>query len=1048
MMRWIIGSSVQLRLLIVAFAAFMMVIGITRLRDMPVDVYPEFTPPHVEIQTEALGLSAAEVEQLITVPLEQDLLNGVAWLQSIRSESIPGLSSVVLVFEPGTDIMRARQMVNERLTQSHGLPQVSKPPVMLQPLSSTSRVLKVGLSSEELSLIELSVLARWTMRPRLMGVPGVANVSIWGQRKRQLQVQVDPERLRASGVTLQQIIRTTGDALWLSPLTFLESSLPGTGGFIDTPNQRLGVRHVLPISSAEDLAKVTVSGEEMLLGDITNVVENHQPLIGDAIIGDDPGLLLVIEKFPWANTLEVTRGVEEALDDLRPGLSGIEIDSAIFRPATFIETTINNLSKTLLIGIVLVILVLGIFLYHRKSALFISLVVMILSLAVVGLVFHLRGITVNMMILGGLMIALCVFIDDAVIDMENIVRSLRRHRKEGSDKSTASIIIEASLEMRSTIAYATVILLLPVVPVFFLEDLSSSFFRPLALSYALAVLASLAVALTVTPALSMLLLRKARLERGESFLIRWVRAGYNAVLSRTVHKPRLILFCFGIIVLSGLALLPMFQQESLLPLFKESDFLISWEGAPGTSQPEMSRIATRVSRELRAIPGVRNVGAHVGRAVMSDEVVNVNASQLWVSIDPEADYEETVDKIQEVVHGYPGLYKDALTYPEERIREVQTGVAGEDIVVRLYGEDLEILLREAEKVSEVLMDIEGVVDTDIFDPVEEPAVEIEVDLAKAERYGIKPGDVRRASAALLSGIEVGMLFEEQKVFDVVVWATPETRQSLTSIRELLIDTPQGGHVRLEDVADVRVVSSPNVINREAVSRLIDISADVGDADIATVAAAVASRLHEMDFPLEYHAEILGQHAERQAARRRLLSFAIAAAIGIFLLLQASFGCWRLAFLMLVTLPMTVTGGVLAAYAVGGELSLGSLAGFITIFGISTRQAIVLIKQFHHLERHGETFGAELVLRGAREQLAPIMTTVVTTALAILPMVIIGNIPGHEILYPMAVVILGGLVTSTIYTLLIVPILYLRFGSDFQKVLDEEEAFTDFAPSSQ
>src|SRR3954468_2296029 len=370
MMRWIVGASMQLRVLVVVIAALIMVFGVSQLRQMPVDVLPEFTQPYVEIQTESLGLSAEEVEQLITVPMEQDLLNGLPWLQSIRSESVPSLSSVVLIFQPGTDLMRARQMVSERMTQAVAMPHVSKPPTMLQPLSSSNRVMIVGLSSKSVTHINMSVLARWTIQPRLMGVPGVANVSIWGQRDRQLQVQVDPKRLAEKNVSLLQVLETTGNSLWVSSLSFVEASTPGTGGFIDTANQRLGIRHILPIVSPKELAQVPIEdAKDIKLSDVANVVENHQPLIGDALTGEGPGLLLVVEKFPGANTLEVTHGVEEAMSDLSPGLAGITVDKDVFRPADFIETATSNLGRATIIGFALLAIVLMVFFYDLRTAL-------------------------------------------------------------------------------------------------------------------------------------------------------------------------------------------------------------------------------------------------------------------------------------------------------------------------------------------------------------------------------------------------------------------------------------------------------------------------------------------------------------------------------------------------------------------------------------------------------------------------------------------------------------------------------------------------------
>src|SRR6266568_1647427 len=532
MMRWIVGWSLKFPLLMLALAVAMILVGITQLRNMPVDALPEFAPPYVEVQTEALGLSASEVEELISFNLEE-LLNGTPFLQSMRSTSVPGLSSIVLYFQPGTDILRARQLVSERLSLAYALPNVAQPPVILQPMSATSRVMMVGLSSKQVSPIQMSVLARWNIRPALLSVPGVANVSIWGMRDRQLQVLVDPQRLQARHVTLDQIVSTTGNALWVSPLTFLNASTPGSGGWIDGPQQRIEVRHVLPISSPNDLAQVNVEGTTLSLSDVAAVVEDHQPLIGDDILNNDsPGLLLVIEKFPGANPQDVTRGVEAKLTELQPGLSGVQIDTNIFRPANFIEMAIGNLSWSLLIGFLLLILVLLAFFYHWRVAL-ISLVVIPLSLVIAGLVLYLRGSTMNMLVLAGLLIAVAIIVDDAIVDVENIVRRLRQHRQEGSERSTSSIILEASLETRSAMIFATLIILLALLPIFLLGGVSGTFFQPLVISYALALLASMVVALIVTPALCLLLLRTVPLlERRESPLLRWLQHGYETALER------------------------------------------------------------------------------------------------------------------------------------------------------------------------------------------------------------------------------------------------------------------------------------------------------------------------------------------------------------------------------------------------------------------------------------------------------------------------------------------------------------------------------------
>jgi CzcA family heavy metal efflux pump len=1040
MMRWIVGSSLRLRLLVVPVAAALLLLGFTQLRDAPMDVLPEFTPPLVDVQTEALGLSAAEVEQLVTVPLEQDLLNGVAFLDQIRSESLPGLSRIELIFEPGTDVLKARQLVQERLVQAPGgIPNVSKAPVMLQPLSSTSRVMIIGLSSKDLSLIDMSVLARWKIRPRLMGVPGVANVAIWGQRERQLQVRVDPAKLRERGVSLDQLIQTTGNALWVSPLSFVEASTPGTAGFIDTPNQRLGIQHILPITTAEDLSQVRVEdtgGQALRLGDVSQVVENHQPLIGDAVVNDRPGLMLVIEKFPNTNTLEVTSEVEAALDEMRPGLSGITIDTNLFRPASFIETATHNLSLALLIGLLLIVVLLGAFTFDWRVAL-ISLVTIPLSLVTAALVLYARGATFNTMILAGLVIALGVVVDDAIVDIDNMQPRLGQRRKarepggKAGEESTMAAILHASLEVRGPLLYATLIIAVAAVPVFFLHGLTGSFFRPLAASYLLAVLASMAVALVVTPALVMLLLSTSTAPLGsrESPLARWLRRAHTAALTRLLFRSRLAWAGVGVLALAGLALLPLLGERSMLPSMRDRDLLIQWGGAPAMSQPEMDRITAQATRELRSVPGVRDVGAHVGRAITSDQIVNVNSGELWLSIDPSADYDRTVAAVQSVIAGYPGLVHNLVSYPEERIRQVQAG-ANDPVVVRIFGEDLQVLRAKAEEVRRALGGVDGVTSPHLDTQAVEPTVEIEVDLAAAQEHGIKPGDVRRAAAVQLSGVTVGNLFEEQKVFDVQVWSTPPTRHSLTSIENLPIDTPDGDQVPLGDVALVRLVPSPSVIKHDAVSRYVDVAAGIRGRSVGAVTDDVEQRLRSIQFPLEHHAEVLGASAERRDAWRRALGVALAAVVGIILLLQAAVGSWRLAALMFLCLPLALVGGALAAFAfTNGEItSLGTLAAFFTVLGVAVRNGVLLIKRYQRLQyEEGEQFGPGLVLRGAQERLSPIMLTALTVGLALLPVEFFGSVPGLEVVRPLAVVILGGLVTSTLVGLLIVPFLYLRFA---------------------
>lgn len=1027
MINSIVRSSLKFQFLVLTIAVTVMAIGITQFRGMPVDVLPEFLPPYVEIQTEALGLSAEEVEQMITVPMEQDLLAGVAWLDVIRSESVPGLSSILVYFEPGTDIYRARQMVTERLAQAAvAIPNVSSPPTMIQPLSSQSRFMIVSLSSEELSLIELSVLARWTITPQLMGVPGVAHVAIWGNRDRQLQVLVDPAKLNEQGVSLDEVVETAGNSLWVSSLSFLEASSPGTGGFIDTPNQRLNVWHVLPISSPDELAQVpVVDSEGLRLQDVSQVVEDHPLLIGDAVVNESPNLMLVIEKLPGINTLEVTRGIEAELAAMQPGMPGVKFDATLFRPASFIEMALANLGRTLVIAALLLVLVLGLFLYGWRTAL-ISLAAVVMSLFAALFVLYMRGATLNAMVLAGLAVALGIVIDDAIIDVHRVMQRLRQ---EGSTTSPAAIILASAGETRSAIFFAALITLLVVVPVFFIQGTAGALFQPMAVSYVLAVVASMVVAMTVTPALGMLLLSKTGLEIRQSPVVARMQSGYERNLSRTIKSPGLANLAIIVLVVAAVVAIPFMRQGEAIPRFQEPYLSVRFEGAPGTSHPEMSRIVARASEELRSVPGVSNVGAHVGRAIFGDQTVNVNSAELWLSIDPNANYDATVAAVEDVVNGYPGLRREVRTYVQHTLNE-QRPDNTTDITVRLYGEDHETLRAEAAKLQKAISGVSGAAGPRVILPAEEPSLEIEVDLATAQKYGIRPGDVRRAAAILVSGIHVGSIFEEQKIFDVVVWSEPELRQSVSDIENLLIDIPGGQQIPLGELADVRMVSSPTVIRREAVSPYLDIVFNAEGRSVAAVAAEVDRAVKGYAFPLEYHAEVLNNSARQQAAMQGVLIAGIVAVLGIYLLLQAAFRSWRLALVTLITLPAALAGAVMADFlGNGGAISLGLVAGGIAVAGLSLRNSMMLFSHYQYLEdQGGEAFGPELVMRGSRERLSATLMTALATGLVFVPFVLFGNIPGHEIVRPIAIVVIGGLITSTWLSLFAMPAMYLRFGA--------------------
>jgi CzcA family heavy metal efflux pump len=1022
MFRWLTGSSLQFRFLVLGIAAAFALFGALRLQKMPVDVFPEFAPPVVEVQTEAIGLSAKEVESMITLNLEE-LLSGVPWLSSIRSKSVTGLSSIVMSFEPGTNVMKARQMIQERLTLAYTLPNVSNPPVILQPLSATSRFMMVGIASDRIDPTELSLLARWTIKPKLAGVPGVANVAIWGQRLRQMQVQIDPGRLRDARLTQEDIIAAAGDSLWVSPLTFLKGSAPVTGGWMDNRNQRLGVHHSMPIRSPEEMAKVAIgaqhllmTGRTMSLGEVADLAFDHPPLIGDAVVNNGSGLLLVLEKFPSANTLEVTRGVEQALAELRRGLPGIQIDATVFRLASYIRDSIRNLGRAALIGAVLMVLVIGAFLFHWRGAL-VSVVSIALSLAAALIVLQLTGATLNSMILAGLVIALTVVIDDAVVNVERTLKQLRAG--EARNASLARLIYRTTLETRRAALYAALILALAVLPIFFVGGVSGAFFAPLALSYLLAVAASMIVALTVTPALSLTLLRKPS---RESPLTRWSGRRLEAALRRVIGAPRGAFIAVGLVLAGAVAISP-FLGQALLPAFKEREVVVDWITAPGTSYVETYRITARVSRELRSLPGVRNVGAHIGRAVTGDQVVGVNSSQIWVSIDAKADYERTIADIRQTIDGYPGVEHNVHTYLRDKVSEVLTG-ASTPIVVRIYGPKPEVLRQKAEEVRQALSGVAGIFDLRAEDQLAEPQVQVSVNLDAAGRASVKPGDVRRTSATVFSGLTVGFLFEDQKILDVVVRGAPETRHSLTNLRDLWVGKSDRHQVRLGDVAEVSIVPTPTVIRHEGISPYVDVVANVAEGDLASVAREVARRVGKIEFPLEHHSRLLGEYAERVGAQRAMLGIAAAVVIGILLLLHACLGSWRLALIAFLALPVSIAGGLLAAFVAGGTISLGSIVGWLAVLGIGARNGLLLINHFQGLAL---PFGVELVVRGTRERLPAALGSCAAIIAALLPMVLFGSIAGLEIVQPMAIVILGGLVASMLFTLFALPALYLAIG---------------------
>jgi Cu/Ag efflux pump CusA len=1038
MMSAIVRWTLQFRLLVLAAAAGILALGLTNLPGMSVDAFPEFAPPQVEIQTEALGLSAAEVEQLITSPMEADLLNGVAWVEAIRSKSVPGLSSIQMVFKPGTDILRARQLVSERLTQARALPNVSAAPVLMQPLSSTSRVMMVRLTSKNMSAIDMSVLARWTMKPGLLAVPGVANVAIWGLRDQQLQVLVDPAQLEAKGVTLDEVIKTTGNSVWVSPLSYLEASTPGTGGFFETGHQRIGVQHVLPITTPEDLGQVPIQGAagNLLLKDVATVSTDHQPLIGDALLSNEAELLLVIEKFPETNTMDVTRGVDEVLRELQPGLPGVTVDTSVYRQASFIDEEVGTLGVAALIALLLIVALFGAFFRSWRTAL-ITLITIPVSLTAAALVIDLRGTGMNTMVLAGMVLALAVIVGDVAEDLNSIARARSAGAKAdrtsaadgpdtGKDQDRRDSVIPGALRAaRTPILYSLLIMALALTPALYISGENGALFGPLVQSYLLALVVSMIVALTVTAALSFVLPVGSKAPERRS--LARLQGAYGRTVTRLMRKTRWVFAAAAVVAVAGLALAPQLAGTSpVVPVLADKTLVVHWSAIAGTSDQEMSRITEAAAGELRTVQGVANVGGHVGRAITSDQVGDVSSGELWVTVAPDASYADTAAAVDRVIAGYPGLTSKISTYPQERIDQIREE-ADSGFAVRVFGLDPAILRQKAAEVQQILEHTAGVVNPHVDLPPEQPIAEVKVDLAAAQKAGVVPGDVRRAAAALLQGIEVGNLYEQQKVFSVIVKGNSATRTSLDSVRNLIIDTPNGGHARLGDVAQVTMVGNESVILHDDTSRRIDVKAEIQGRPLGDIQADINTALQQMQFPISYHAEILTQYAQQQSNYQWLWLLAAVAAAGILVLLQTATGSWRLAGPLFLGLILALSGGVLAAQATGGINSLVALVAFAAVLGIAVRGALLLTGQVRNLRATDASAPwPALVVRGTKERLGPVLTSTVITALALLPLVLLGGVVGTEIILPLAVIIWGGLLTTTFFTLFVVPAVLLRF----------------------
>jgi CzcA family heavy metal efflux pump len=1028
MLRAVVDFCLRFRGVVIALASLLLVYGVQTTRSAKLDVFPEFVPPQVSVQTEAPGLTAEQVEILVTTPVEA-VINGLGHLDAMRSESIQGLSVVTVMFEEGTDIFHDRQLLAERLAGiATRLPMGVAAPTMSPLTSSTMDLLKIGLVSDRLSPMALRAFANWTLRPRLLAVAGVAQVTVFGGEVRQLQIQVAPDALLARGLALADVLAAARAA----------TGIVGAG-FIDTPNQRIVLETQGQAIDADTLGQVVVArkdGVSVHLGDVAHVVEAAAPRFGDALIQGRPGVLLTMLSQYGANTLEVTRAVEGALDDMRPVLEhdGITLYPGLHRPATFIETALANLRTSLLLGGVLVAVVLFAFLGDARTAL-ISLTAIPLSLlaAVVALVQ--MGFTLNTMTLGGLAIAVGEVVDDGIIDIENIVRRLRQNEELGRPRSAFRVVLDASLEVRSAVVFASLVVVTVFLPVLTLTGLQGSFFAPLALAYVLAILASLAVALTVTPALALLVFGRGVPQHAEPRLQRWLKERYRRGLVRVAGRPRFVIAAVAVLCAVACAALPFFGGE-FLPDFREGHFVLQVSTTPGTSLQEMKRLGISISRELLALPAIATVEQQVGRAEQGEDTWGPHRSEFHVELRPvdAATQERTADEIRSVLAGFPGIQSEVLTFLGDRISETITGEVA-PVVVNIFGDDLDVLDAKARQVATVLSSLPGAADVVVKSPPGAPMTTIRLRPERLARLGFRPIDVMDAVQTSYQGTVVAQTHQANETTDVVVVLDDASRRDPESVGSLLLRNAEGLQVPLGELTDVDASSQRYLILHDGARRRQTVTCNPTRDVVSFVRDARLAVAEHVAMPQGIYATIGGEADTQSRATNQLLLHATIAGVGIVLLLGVGLGNWRNLALLLVNLPFALVGGVLAVALSGwldpaaGRLSIGTLVGFVTLFGITTRNSIMMVSHFDHLvHEEGEPWGPDTAYRGATERVVPILMTAVVTALGLLPLALGSGQAGREIEGPMAIVILGGLVTSTALNLLVLPTLALRWGT--------------------
>ena len=1031
MLNRIVHLSLKFRGVVVTLACVVIGYGLYVAANAKLDVFPNFVPPQVVVQTEAPGLSPEQVEVLVTRPIE-NTINGLGNMASLRSESIPGLSVITAVFKQGTDIFIARQLLAEKLGETAGeLPLGVKTPMMSPLTSATMDLLKIGLVSEKLSPMELRTLADWTVKPRLLSVPGVARCIVFGGQVRQLQIQVRPDRLMAYDLSISDVLSAAR----------VSTGVMGAG-FVENANQRILIQTEAQSLTPDVLGEVVVAhreGQSVRLKDVAWVVEAAEPKFGDALILQKPGILMATASQYGANTMEVTLAVEAALAELQPifDKEGVKIYPRLHRPATFIEVSLKNIKHSLYLGAILVAIVLFLFLGHFRTA-FISLTAIPLSLLTAIILLDKFGVTLNTITLGGLAIAVGEVVDDAIIDVENIFRRLRENKSLDAPRSAFRVVLEASLEVRSAVVYATFIVALVFLPVLTLTGLQGSFFAPLALSYILAILASLAVALTLTPALSLLFFAKGVRDSSESRIQAGLKSVYTRMMRFLAGWPRLAILVVVLICASAAFMLPSFGS-GLLPDFREGHFVLGVQAIPGTSLTEMMRIGTAISKELLGNPNIATVEQQIGRAEQGEDTFGSHRCEFHVELKdglPGEVQEDVMKDIRKTLGEVPGIQSEVMTFLGDRIGETITGETA-PVVINVFGDDLDVIDAKASEIAAVLRNnVPGAKDVQVKSPPGAPRMAVRLRPDRRTRFGFRPVEVLEAIQAAYQGAIVAQIHRGNQVADVMVILQDADRRDPEGIGGLMMKSAQGLSLPLRELAEVYLTTGRYSIMHEGASRRQVVTCAPQGTDVTSfVAEAKIQLAAKISLPKGVYYIFSGAAEATADAQRQLLVNSAVAAIGILLLLVVVTGNWANLLLILANVPFALVGGVLAVYlttlgAAPGEggITIGSLVGFVTLFGITTRNSIMMISHFDHLvEKEGMTWGLETAIRGASERLIPILMTALVTAIGLLPLAIGSGEAGREFECPMAIVILGGLFTSTVLNLLVLPTLALRYG---------------------